>query len=104
MIININKEWRLTTDNLQWRLEHKALKIKANNPKLDGKPAKTWKQVSYHRDIWGAVRDMMRRQVCGIEGEYPLGAMDELCRSLHRSETNIEKAIEEVKKELLNET
>ena len=90
MIINLNENWRIRSDSLQWILEHKSKESKVKG-KFTGEPGKTWRSIGFHQDIWQALFNAVEHEVKQIEGEYPAQAQEHLLGALHDIQTMCEE-------------
>ena len=88
MIIDINEIWRLKTDDLQWHLQRRSAARSAS------KRAGEWKSVAYARDLSTLLLEAARRQIYGIEGDYPPTAIEPLCKALTMIKQNISDALD----------
>ena len=75
MIINLNDEWRIRSEPLNWIVE------RMPSPKEGVKRKKdVWRPVSYHGTLDSAVVSCARKRIAILDGEYgaealtPLGA------------------------------
>ena len=87
MIIDINKTWRLKTDDLQWHLQRRSAARSAS------KRAGEWKSVAYARDVSTLLLEATRRQIFALVGEYPPTAIEPLCEALTEIRADIKRAI-----------
>ncbi len=93
MIIDINETWRLKTDDLQWHLQRRSAARSAS------KRAGEWKSVAYARDLSTLLLEAARRQIYGIEGNYPPTAIEPLCECLASIKQNINAALGRVRRD-----
>lgn len=73
MIININPDWRLRTDPLQWILEeHYDVESR------EGESYERWRPVGFHSSFGEALKHLARRRIKCIEGECDSTALYEV--------------------------
>ena len=85
MIVNIGPEWRLESDELQWKL----MKL-SKGKKRDGTPWSKWVVEGYYRELDHVLIEAVRRRVLSwpLEEGPPasdalLSCLDELKRDIH---------------------
>ena len=94
MIIPINKEYRVTTDSMNWKLQYR----------MPGSTAKDggWKTVGFFRNVWLLCRELAHRRIMELPGTYPPEALEESMRLLAQIEDET-KLLEEKFGQLLPE-
>ena len=84
MIININVDWRIVSDPLQWIVQHRRM-VKGQNK---------WDNKAYFGDLGNAVVWLARRQIMPLPGEYGPDALPALCQALDRIEGEIREVLD----------
>lgn len=84
MIVQINPDWRIESDPLQWIVQKRRF--------VQG--AERWSNVGYHRTLDSAVVHLARRRVRMIGGEYPPEALPTLCHALDSLRDEIRQALD----------
>ena len=83
MTIRLNKDWRITSDPLQWIVQRRRT-VKGED---------RWEAVSFHGDFTGAVLSLVDKQVKSLPGEVPFEDLIALVHALDSVETNVIAAI-----------
>ena len=83
MIVQINPDWRLVSDPLQWKTQRRRF--------VKGAPK--WDNISYHRTLDNAVLCLARRRIRLLGGEYGPEALIPLCQALDSLRTEIGAAL-----------
>ena len=92
MIININPDWRLRSDSVQWILDHRVVSNKGT-----GKARTEWKLAGFSRHLNSIVLELARQEIRLIRNdeEYPAEALALLVETLERVEADCRKAVRE---------
>lgn len=92
MIININPNWRLRSDSVQWILDHR---VESNRG--TGKTKTTWKMAGFSRHLNSVIMDLARQEIRLIRNdkEYPAEALGLLAETLERIEADCHRAVRE---------
>lgn len=87
MIIQINRDWRLASDSLQWILQKR-------NPNATAEKNR-WRAVGFFGRLDGALVELCRRRIRCLPGTYPGSeALRPLSDALLRIEQDIRAALE----------
>ncbi len=89
MIINVNPDWRIRTDDLQYILERKT------TPKEEGGTG-GWKNVGYFGGLAALFEVMIQRRIFSIDGEFPPEALDPLTQALADIRADVRNALSRV--------
>ena len=84
MIIQINPDWRLASDPLQWILQRR-------KPRR-GEPDE-WRALEFHKSLDGAVLALVRRHIRCMGGTYGPKALKPLVTSLDQLRDDIRAAL-----------
>ena len=92
MIININKDWRLRSDSVQWILDHR---VESN--KGTGKARPEWKLAGFSHHLNSVILELARQEIRLIRNdkEYPAEALGLLAETLDRIEADCHRAVRE---------
>ncbi len=90
MIVNINQDWRLRSDELQWILDRRV------QPKEDmAETEPTWRVAGYFRFIDEAIMELARQDIRLMRGEYPADALALIVETLDQIREDCRKAVRE---------
>lgn len=89
MIININPDWRIASDPLQWIVQKRR--------KVNG--SDKWDSLTFFRDLERAVLWLARRRVLLMDGDYGPKALVPLGQALDRLESEIREALRTIRTE-----
>ena len=78
MIINLNADWRLRSDPLQWILERRRILKKRNT----GQEYEDWHVEGFYGTLDAAVVSCIERRLRFMDGEYPPDALEALHTAL----------------------
>ena len=92
MIININPDWRLRSDSVQWILDHRVV---SNSGKRKAKAV--WKLAGFSRHLNSVILELSRQEIRLIRNdkEYPAEALGLLAETLDRIEADCHRAVRE---------
>lgn len=88
MIISINKDWRLRSDEVQWILDRRVQSRKGT-----GKPKTVWKVAGFFRHLNCIIMELARQEIRLIKGEYPADALALIVETLDRIEADCHLAV-----------
>ncbi len=91
MIIQVNDQWRITCDSLQWFLQRRAA-VQSGIERGPGSGA--WKPIAYTQSLSDLLLTMTKRQIFAIKGEYPPTAIKPLCEALSVIREDITRALD----------
>jgi len=79
MMIRLNSDWRLRTDERCWIVERRAgtRKVRRGNG-----TTKNWKAEGYFTQLGNAFRFLMRKRIFLTEGEYGAQALEPLSQAI----------------------
>lgn len=95
MIIDINPDWRLRSDPLQWILERRKKPASAGSR---AKHCRRRAQVAYCPNLAVAFDAMLQRSIFAIEGQYPVQALDPLTLVISQIQQEFHSVIELMKR------
>ena len=85
MILQVNEDWRIASDPLQWIVQRRYMR----------KGKADWKSVAFHGSINAAAWWLAQRRVREIPGTYPAAdGLDALHDALRRIRWDIRSALE----------
>lgn len=92
MIISINPDWRLRSNEVQWILDHR---VQTN--KGTGKARTEWKLAGFSRHLNSIVLELARQEIRLIRNDevYPADALALLVETLERIEADCHRAFRE---------
>ena len=91
MIVNINQDWRLRSDEVQWILDRR---VQSN--KGTGKAKTVWKVAGFSRHLNCIIMELARQDIRLIRGQYPADALALIVETLDRIETDCHRAVRDV--------
>ena len=89
MIVNINPDWRIISDPLQWTVQRRRT-VKGRDK---------WDSLTFFRDLERAVLWLARRRVLLMDGEYGPEALIPLSQALDSLASEIREALRTVRTE-----
>lgn len=90
MIISINNDWRLRSDETQWILDHRV-----ESHKGTGRARTEWKVSGFSRHLSSIILELARQEIRLIKGEYPADALALIVETLDRIEADCHRAVRE---------
>ena len=88
MIINLNPDWRIRSDPLQWIVEQRHVR-------KPGKPEEyeQWVVWGYFNTLAGAVNSTVGVVVRSLDGDYPHTAIEPLLGELRAIRENVDETL-----------
>ncbi len=92
MIISLNPDWRIRSDDLQWIVERHYVR-------KQGKPDEysEWRSWGYFKTLAGAVNGALGAQVRSLDMELPAGALVPLLSALAGMRENVDELLGDLK-------
>lgn len=87
IVININPEWRLSWDGLQFHLERWVVRKQGKTAGLG-----LWANRGYFSSLDSAIIALAARRIYAIEGAYEAEALVPLCRALDEIKADCKRA------------
>ena len=98
MIIQINPDWRISSDSHQWILQR--LKGTRKDRKT-GKPVPNWKSEGYFVSLSTLLQRLIDMRVWRIEGTYPPEALEHVCNALRDMKAEVRERLSHIEKDYL---
>ncbi len=89
MIINLNTDWRIRSDPLQWIVEQRHVR-KPDSPD----EYEEWVVWGHFNTLAGAVNSAVGARVRSLEGEYPHTALEPLLGEIQAIRENVDELLE----------
>jgi hypothetical protein len=86
MLIRVNDNWRISTDEVQWILQRRRKAKKDTS-------AERWDSVGYFGSLALLFDIMTRRRIFAIDGEYPPEALELLANALTEIRLDVQRAL-----------
>lgn len=98
MIIEINPDWRISSDSHQWILER--LRGTRKDRKT-GQPLPNWKPVGYFASLSTLLKRLIDLRVWRIEGTHPPEALEHVCNALSDMKAEVRDALSNIDRDYL---
>ena len=92
MIISLNPDWRIRSDDLQWIVER-------HHVRKQGEPDEysEWRSWGYFKTLAGAVNGALGAWTRALDGEYPNTALEPLLGFLSGMRENVDELLGDLK-------
>ena len=91
MIISLNPDWRIRSDDLQWIVE----RLHVRNSESRGEYSE-WRAWGYFSTLAGAVNGCLGVQVRSLDMELPAGALEPLLAALSGMRENVNELLKDM--------
>lgn len=98
MIIEINADWRISSDPYQWILEQRR---GTRKDRKTGEAKPNWKQIAFYPELSSLLLRLIDLRAWRMDGTYPPEALEHVCNALGEIKAEVREAIAHIDRDYL---